>query len=174
MLIIIEGIKSSGKTTLSKEVSKSLAISEYIKQPDLLDELGGNFDNFDLINFGVNKTILEITKKFNFDLILDEGFLTDLVQTSFIRHKDISLKLKSYNERLINLNYIIIFLVINKETLKKRLLEKNNRVTEGYLNELIIFQNYFQEFSKRYEKVYYFDSRLSIKEMIGQIKNIYY
>jgi len=172
MLIIFEGINYSGKTTLSKEVSKTLAISNFNKCDDLITKLGGNYDYFDWVNFGINKSILEISKKFNFDLILDEGFLTDLAQTSFIRHKDISLKFKLYSENLNKIKYIIIFLVLNNETLRIRLLEKYKKVTEGYLNDLMIFQNYFQELGRNYKNIYFLDAGSEIKHLVEQVKII--
>jgi len=176
MLIIFEGISCSGKSTLSREVSKSLAIPLFSENLGLVYKLHKDYNLFDLINFGINKTILELVKKFNLDLILDRGFVSDLVSVSWFRSKGIYFQRSVYNELLKDLDYKIFHLSVSREDVISRRKKRVPKIdySEDYIDMQMQLQTYYKELIKKYNynAEFLVSSNLpsSLRNLIAQVK----
>jgi thymidylate kinase len=78
MLIYLEGVDKSGKSTLARELSSALKIPVYRKQPPTDLDLSEHHSYFK----GVGFALTELHNIFNFKAIIDRSFVSDWIYSN--------------------------------------------------------------------------------------------
>ena len=117
MLIFIEGIDKSGKSTFIKNLSSFTAINVYRKKPPSCIELKDHHNFFK----GIGYALIELHDIYGFNAIVDRSFISDWVYTN----RDKSVKgfdlWQEWESRINKKNALIIYLEIDQEVFAHRI-----------------------------------------------------
>ena len=151
MLILVEGIDKSGKTTFIQKLSSKTGIPSYRKSyPKELRE-----ENFHNYFKGIGYSVFELSNVLDFNLIIDRSFISDWVYSNRSEN-NYSFKVWREWESLVESNNVlIIYLTIPFNIFKKRISESPDYFMDvsEYQRYVNLYDFYFSKTSFPFIKI---------------------
>lgn len=143
MLIIVEGIDKSGKSTFIRHLNSATGIGAYRKyHPGLLKD-----DEFHSFFKGIGFALIELHNIFQFDLIIDRSFISDWVYSNRDTDK-FEIAIWEEWESLVGSNsMIIIYLHIEKDTFYDRIRHQPDKYmnVDDYERYVYLYEKYINQ-----------------------------